>query len=94
MAADPAGDGLRRLSSRDLDHGRHAVRDDAQTAETVVQGDVVGYQPEDGSKCSRIAASPRARQLRNRMVVASQLRLAMVRPGRDRLKGCVEVDET
>src|SRR5215831_2904421 len=57
MAAGPAGDGLRALSSRDLDHGRHAVRKDAQTAESVVQGHVAGHQPEDGSKSSGWAAT-------------------------------------
>jgi hypothetical protein len=72
VAAGPAGDGLHPLSSRDLDHGRNTVREDAQTAEGVVQGDVVGHQPEDRRKCSRTAASARLGQLRDRVVVASQ----------------------
>src|SRR5215470_3804885 len=72
LAEGPAGDGLYPLPSRDLDHGRHAVREDSQTAESMVQGHVVGHQPEDGCECPRTAASPGVGQLRDRLVVASQ----------------------
>ena len=93
MAEGPAGDGMCSLSSRDLYHSRHAVRENTQTAERMVQGDVGGHQPEDGRECPRAAASA-GFGYETAWLWLHKLRPAMVRPGRDRLKGSVEVDET
>ena len=65
----------------------------AYAAVDVVPGHVVGHQPEDGRERHGVAARAGAGELRDRLDLVHKLRRAMVRPGRDRLTGRVEVDE-
>src|SRR5271165_5185655 len=72
VATNTTGDALRELPPRDLDHRWNIVREDPPTAASLVQGDVVGHEPEDGRQCSRTPTNPGAGQLRDGMAVASQ----------------------
>lgn len=64
-----------------------------QAVAYVVSCDVVHHQPEEWHERLGAAAGAWLGQLRNGLDVAAQA-AAMVRPGRDRLAGEIEVDET
>lgn len=60
----------------------------------MVSCDVVGDEPEERGERTRASACIGAWKLPNRLDMLHKLRRAMVRPGRDRLRGEIEVDET
>ena len=78
----------------DLGDRRHDIRRDPQAAADMVPGAVVRDQPEERGQRPGAAACPRPRQLRDLLTSLHKLRRAMVRPGRDRLAGEIEADET
>ena len=59
----------------------------------MVSGHVVCDQPETRHECLVPKESLGSRKLRNLWTWLHKLRHAMVRPGRDRLSGTVEIDE-
>ncbi len=88
-------DGVLGLPSADLDHSGNRFRGNPKAPSDVVPRDVVGDKPEDWSE--RAGAPTRARCLGSYQTAWAwlhKLRRAMVRPGRERLSGRVEVDET
>ena len=83
-----------RLRPAGVGDGRHDVPGHAHAAHRLVSGHVGGHQSVDRDERVGAATGARLRQLPDGLGVAPQLRRAMVRPGRDRLAGRVEVDET
>ena len=85
---------VRRMWTADLRDRRDHFSGHAHAIDDVVSRDVVGDQPEDRRERAAIAAGAGPRELRDRLDVAAQVAAGHVRPGRDRLSGRVEVDET
>ena len=71
----------------DLPGHPHALAD-------VVPGDVVGHEPEDRASALGLQQVLGLGSYETAWTWLHKLRRAMVRPGRDRLTGTVEVDET
>jgi transposase-like protein len=78
----------------DLRDGGDRVARHQETAAVVVARDVVDRQSEDGSQRLGAATPIGAGELRDCLGMAPQAAPGMVRPGRDRLSGRVEVDES
>jgi hypothetical protein len=95
MARYAGSNDLRRLSLSRIGDGRDGFRGHAKTFEIVVSGHVVRDQPEGRRKCDWLAESPLGLgSYPTAWTWLHKLRRAMVRPGRDRLCGEVEIDET
>jgi len=60
----------------------------------MVRRDLVYDQPEARSQRTRLTTLAGAGSYQTAWTILQKLRTAMVRPGRDRLRGSVEVDET
>lgn len=84
---------LPKLSAVCFGYGGHSVRRHAQAVATLVRSDVACHQPEIWSQRVGPSANFELRQLSHSLELAAQTAAAMVRPGRDRLSGMVEVDE-
>jgi hypothetical protein len=87
---------VRRLWSTDVGHSGDGVPRHTDAADRVVSRHVVGHQLEGRHERADLAAFAGPGQLLYQTAWAwlHKLRRAMVRPGRDRLSGEVEVDET
>ena len=84
-----------RLRVSELGDGRDNLPGHTQTADGLVSGDVGSHQPEE--RCASAIGLQRVLGLGSYDTAWTwlhKLRRAMVRPGRDRLSGVVEVDET
>lgn len=86
--------GVFQLPSSNIGLGGYGFSGHAQAVNDVVPGHVVRDQPEEWSERLGTAASTGAGQLPNGLGLVAKLRRAMVRPGREKLSGWVEVDET
>jgi len=84
----------RVAATRDLDHRWNVVREDPQTAASLVQGDVVGHEPENGASALGLQRILGLGSYETAWLWLYKLRPATVGSGRDRLTGCVEVDKT
>lgn len=90
LAGEEKSVGVRNMRNIDFgDSGDYFSRY-SSAANEMVSSDLVGYKPGERRKCIRIAEVFGIGKLRNSLDMAS----SMVRPGRDRLSGIVEVDET
>lgn len=85
---------VRGVWATDLGDGRHDLPGHAESPDYLVPGDVVRDQYQDRHQRAGAATGAGPRQLSDGVGVLHKLRRAMVRPGRDRLAGRVEVDET
>lgn len=85
---------LQDLSLSGLCYGRDNFPGFASAADPLVPSHVVRHEPEERSQCARVAAGIGSWQLQNGLGHAAKMRRAMVRPGRERLHGTVDVDET
>ena len=83
-----------RMRCPDVGHCRDNIPRHAEATPAVVSRDVVGDRPEDG--CQRLGAAmpPGLGSYETGWTWLHKLRRAMVRPGRDRRSGRVEVDES
>ena len=73
---------------------RDDLRTEQEAVRFVVPGDLRSDRLEAGDLGCRAAPQARARQLSNGLVVAAEIRGAMVRPNRQPLSGEVEIDES
>ena len=85
---------VRRLRPPDLGDRGDDLSGHADTADDLVPRDVVRDKPEDRHQCAGLAARAGLGSYQTAWAWLHKLRRAMVRPGRDRLTGQVEVDET
>ena len=83
-----------RVSPPDLRHCRDGVSGHPKATHDVVPRHVVRHEPEERNQRAGPEKGPRTRQLPDAWAWLHKLRRAMVRPGRERLSGWVEVDET
>ena len=84
---------MRGLRAPDVGDGGDDLPPHAYPVANVVRGGVASDQPEAGSLGARAAAGVGARFYQTAWAMLHRFRLAMVRPGRERLSGWVEVDE-
>ena len=82
------------VGHENLGHCRHDLPPDPHAAHGVVRRRVVPHEPEGRHLGTQIAAHLRARLSPEAWATLHRLRSAMARPGRDRLTGVVEMDET
>ena len=82
------------VRSSSLGHRRDDLPGHAEPAAIVVSGYVVGGRPEERRQRLGSATGPGPEEYEKAWTWLHKLRRAMVRPGRDRLAGTVEVDET
>jgi transposase-like protein len=82
------------LPAPDLDDGGDDFPGHTQAAGHVVSRDVVRHEPEGWGQCAGSAAVLGLGSYETAWTWLHKLRRAMVRPGRDRLSGWIEVDET
>lgn len=85
---------VRSLWPTDVRHGRDRVSGHADAAHAMVPGHVAGHESEDRNERPDVAPTLGAGQLPDGLGVVAQTAAGDVRPGRDRLAGRVEVDET
>src|SRR5438309_1950502 len=85
---------VRRVRPADVGHGRHDLPGHADALADLVPRDVVGHQPEDWDQRPGLQQVLGLGSYETAWTWLHKLRRAMVRPGRDRLTGTVEVDET
>jgi len=79
---------------QNLGDGGDGVPGHTQAFDHVVSGDVVCDQPEKRGECVGDPAGAGVGELPTAWTWLHKLRRAVVRPGRDKLSGWVEVDET
>ena len=87
-------DRVRAARLQGLRDGRDDFRPDPHLADRLVPRDVAADESEERGQRPQSPTTTRALALRNDLTVLHKLRRAMVRPGRDRLRGLAEVDET
>ena len=82
------------MSQGDLGDRRYDFRRDPQAAADMVPGDVVRDQPEERGRALGLQRALGLGSYETSWTWLHKLRRAMVRPGRDRLAGEIEADET
>ncbi len=82
------------LRATDFSDSGHRLSGLSQTVDALVSRHLVRHVAENRHQRLGVTAGAGARQLPDSLDLAAQLRRAMVRPGREQLKGPVEVDET
>jgi transposase-like protein len=93
--ADPAGpDALQGVRAPVVPHGGHDLPRHAELAAPVVPGHVVGDAQKNGASALGLQRILGLGSYETAWTWLHKLRRAMVRPGRERLAGQVEVDET
>ena len=93
-AVEAGGLRVRRLSPPGLGDRRDDLRTEQEAVGAVVSRHLRGHRVEAGHLGRRTAAQARPRQLSDGVVVAAEIRSAMVRPDRQPLAGEVEIDES
>ena len=94
LAGSRAPDAVRGVWSADVGDGRHDPPGHADAAARLVSRDVGCHQSEDGDERPTLQRVLGLGSYQTAWTWLHKLRRAMVRPGRERLAGRVEVDET
>jgi len=96
LAGKICATGMRQMWPPDLGDSRDNLPGHAQVTDRLVSRHVLDYNPEERGQRTGPSAGARTiiKSYKTAWTWLHKLRRAMVRPGRDRLTGRVEVDET
>ena len=85
---------VRRLRSQDISDVWHDFRQDPDAADGVVRGGVADGRRQGGISAIQVQHEMELGSIQTAWMVLHRYRSVMVRPGRERLRGDVEVDES
>jgi hypothetical protein len=94
LADDPGALALWQVPAPGFGHRRNDLSGHSSSPDNLVPSHVVRHESEERHQCAGRTTGLGSGQLQDSLGVAAQAATAMVRPGRDRLHGSVEVDET